>query len=619
MNRRRLRQIISAAAVAGMALTAMTSPVAAGAPTSNGLSSFNFEVFGADASSVLANLSLEIFDGTVAPGETGTNVVPDSNCLPSNKIGRLNPAVAYRSELCDLEDDDATYTVGLDGVPDGYKAVAYCTVWQDEPLDPPEALGGGTPTFTLQIDEHVDCRFVVAPVNASMVYSVFVSGLGHESALDGVEIEVYRDSAMVDPLNCTASTPAALVSMYSSPSTGFGGTCELPPSDGGTLTEVPWTPYQLGLSALPPGYEIANAYCYGIGYGVDELITDPTPEFEIYLNPDGLPTAACEIYIFGPPTVYVEHIVDGGTAATTDFTTQLFDSGGSMVGESSDPSPEFCETSFPERGLPGLVGPIYLGPTFVADVCGAIVAPSGDDYTVGAVLPDYGYEATISCTGEPPGFFGVLMERVVSDLATFDHPTSPGYESLCLLTATYYVQTIEVDVVVDNTIGGASDGSDVLVEIYDQDGVLVDSGFDPAPNSTSAAAEFTLPIGDYTIGVAGPSGYTYTATVTVVPTDAEVIDDPSADLTLTSDQTATAVVLATGQPAPTTTTTTTTTTTPTTLATPTTIATPTTMSGILPATGGSSTTDNLAWWALGLLLAGFAIAGASRRPERSNS
>lgn len=602
MTRRRLKQIISAAAVAGMALTAMAAPVEAGNAPVEG-SRFSIQVFGIDAASVLDGLSLEIFEGAVDPGQNGADVVPVSGCLPGGKHGRNDPAAAYRTEFCDI-DDDATYTVGLDGVPEGYNAVAYCSRWGTEVATAPEALGGGSPTFSLEVGEYADCSIIVAPVGATMVYSVVVNGLGHVAALDGVEIEVYQDSVLVDPLTCTASTPAELGSMFSPPTAGFGGTCELPPSAIPLLTEDLSVPYQLGLSELPPGYSIANAYCYSMGYGDDfDLITDPeTVEFQVYPGPDGLPTVNCQIYLMGPPTVYVEHVVNGGPADTTDFTTQLFDDGGSMVGESSDPSAEFCEASFPDKQEPRVLGPIYFGPTFAADVCGAIVAAPGENYTVGAVLPDYGYEADIDCDQETPGFNNFLMERVVSDLDTFDHPTSlDDYESLCQLTATYYTQTIEVDVVVDNTLGGSSTGSDIRVEVYDQDGLLVDSGFDPAPNSTSASAEFTLPIGDYTIGASGPAGYTFSATVSVVEIAlGEIIDDPSADLTLTSQQTALGEVKAIGQPAPTTN--------------PTTTAT-----GILPPTGATSTTDNIAWWALGLLLAGLAIAGATRRTSRLES
>jgi LPXTG-motif cell wall-anchored protein len=606
--RRIFTRILTGAAVAGLALTGMAIPSEAGTAPTNSESVFVISVLGPDAQTVLDGLSLEIFDGTVAPGQTGTDITVVAGCVPDEKPGRFTAARATTAELCQLADDDSTYTAGLAGIPAGWHAAGFCYTNQDNF----EAIPGDT-TFTLGLGEYASCELTVAPVDASMVYSVFVNGLGHAAALDGVEIEVYEDGSLVDPLECSATGPAEVTSEFGPPFTGFGGACDLPSS--GPDVQLPEAivqggDYQLGLSALPDGYEIDFAYCGPIGIRNIELI-EPAVGFSVYNDEFGLPSATCEIYIVGPPTVYVEHVVDGGPADTTDFTTQLFDGTGALAGESSDPSPDFCMGGY----ILGDRVTEALPPSVVADVCGAIVVPAEVAYSVGAVLPDYGYEATADCSAEPP-FLGFLNERIASDLTTVEPPYPQSNASLCVLTATYYEQTITVDVNVDNSAGGtSSDGSDIEVEVYDQDGTLVDSGFDPAPNSASASAEFTLPIGDYTIGVSGPDGYVFTVAITVEENDVtssavpvEIIDDPSANLSLTSQQTAAVELLATGQPAPTTTTT----------VAPTTTAGPTTTAvgagGLLPATGQSSTTDNLAWWALGLLGAGLLIARASRRP-----
>ena len=605
------RRILTGAVAAGLAVTGLPIPAAAGVAPTNSESVFTISVLGPDAQTVLDGLSLEIFDGTVAPGQTGTDITVVAGCVPDEGPDRFTAARATSTEVCQLADDDSTYTAGLAGIPAGWHAAGFCYTNQNNF----EAIPGDT-TFTLGLGESAVCELIVAPVDASMIYSVSVNGLGHAAALDGVEIEVYEDGSLVDPLDCSATVPAEVTSEFSPPFTGFGGACDLPTSlPDPQLTEVIVLggDYQLGLSALPDGYVIDFAYCGPIGIRAGELI-EPAVEFSVFDDEFGLPSAMCEVYIVGPPTVYVEHVVDGGPADTTDFTTQLFDGTGALAGESSDPSPDFCMggyimTDRLTEALPASV---------VADVCGAIVVPAEETYSVGAVLPDYGYEATADCSAEPP-FLGFLNERIVSDLTTVEPPYPQSNASLCVLTATYYEQTITVDVTVDNSAGGtSSDGSDIEVEVYDRDGTLIDSGFDPAPNSTSASAEFTLPIGDYTIGVSGPDGYTHTVVVTLVANDVtsstvpvEIIDDPSANLSLTSQQTAAVELLATGQPAPTTTSTTTT-------AAPTTTAGPTTTAvgagGILPATGQSSPTGNLAWWALGLLGAGLLIARASRRP-----
>lgn len=621
MTRRTMTRLIGGAAAAALTLFGTALPTQAGEVQANGPSTFRTHAYGADAQTVLEGLTLEVFMGTVAPGATGTDITSSVGCTPIDEFGPPMAVLASSAEQCGLPGGD-TYTVGVLGVPAGYRAVGTCYTYGSNR----EAIDGFDTTFTLGEFEVADCDIYVGPEDASMVYSIITDGLGHEAAMAGLDVEVYQDGSLVDPLDCTKSAPTAYPPMYGPASVIVVGTCDLEPTFGGDLpvTSVPISNYELGLSALPEGYGVDYAECFPFYLTPVERFTDPTVGFGVYLDELGLPSTLCEIYLSGPPTVYVEHIVQGGSAETTDFTTQLFGDTGALAGASSDPSDQFCQGGLQDfANVQRLIEVPSIEP--IIDACGTIVAPAAT-YSVGALIPDYGYEAEIDCSGEPPfGWFeGGRNERIVADLAELGHPYPDANASLCVLTATYYEQTISVDVVTDNAAGGDSDGSDIEVEVYDQDGTLVDSGFDPAPNDPAQSAEFTLPIGDYTIGVTGPGGYTFTVDVTVTENDItdvtlplEIIDDGSADIALSSTETATVEVLAAGQAAPTTTTTTLAPTTTTIAPTTTALAATTTALGagaILPATGGSSTTDNLAWWALGLLAAGLLVFRASRRP-----
>lgn len=245
----------------------------------------------------------------------------------------------------------------------------------------------------------------------------------------------------------------------------------------------------------------------------------------------------------------------------------------------------------------------------------------------------------LECTLPAPGEYqagladvpnGMVLESVEcydpsEQLERFDDPDAlfTFVESViyCDVYYRFVRQTFSVDVVVTNDDGGTADGSDFEIEVYDTNGALVATSFDPAPNDESASAEFTLGIGTYQFGIAGPDGYESSVTVTVSELPAEIIDDAAAEFSIAEFSTVSAVIAMDDQTAPTTTTTTTTaapttaaptTAAPTTAAPdPTTTVRPTTE---LPATGAPGSSSVLTWAAIGLLLLGAGIALSARRP-----
>jgi LPXTG-motif cell wall-anchored protein len=167
-------------------------------------------------------------------------------------------------------------------------------------------------------------------------------------------------------------------------------------------------------------------------------------------------------------------------------------------------------------------------------------------------------------------------------------------------------QIVSADIVVANDDNGTATGADFTIEVYDTGGTLVASGPDPEPGTGNASAEFVLAAGNYTFGVSGPAGYVTAVVVTIVPAAAEIIDDASAQFTLTPGEVVSAVLTA-DDIAPATTTTTTTTLAPTTTQGPTTTA-----IGVLPATGNDQS-STLALVAAMLVLLGAGTLLVTRR------
>ncbi len=281
------------------------------------------------------------------------------------------------------------------------------------------------------------------------------------------------------------------------------------------------------------------------------------------------------------PTVNIDVLVNntaGGTATPSNFTVEAYATdGGAVVGTGTDPAATTCSSS-----------------TTDGTACARLALAPGS-YILG-ITPRPGYVPSgVNCVPvELPD------EQLPAAGASFVH-SAEGGDTYCTITMTYTTQTVSADIVVVNDNGGTAAGSAFTIEVYDATNTLVDSGIDPAPGTGNASfVSRPLPVGTYSLGVAGPTGYTYTVVVTAIDqsTDSERFTDPSAAFTLGATRAAAAVITANDPPpAPTTT-----------AAPPATTAAPT---GVLPATGTASST--LLLWALAALVLGAGTVLVTRR------
>ena len=277
----------------------------------------------------------------------------------------------------------------------------------------------------------------------------------------------------------------------------------------------PGREHVIGVDMLPPDHYVAFVSCRPVT--LDEAIDLP----DATLTLDPFTITECDVFIEPFPTVYIDKVTTGdGPLDSTDFTLEIYDDAGTLVdGTLVDPSTDTCAL-------------FDLDDT----TCASIVLPPGD-YTLGEVLPDYGYDlASVMCDTERP------MERFDPAVGEFTHGEFSG-NSYCTITNEYLTQTVTADLVVVNDDGGTATGADFTIEVFDNTGTKVAEGPDPEPGTGNASAEFDLPIGDYTFGVAGPAGYTSSAVVTpvdvAVPTE---IIATGADFTTTRTQTAAGVI-----------------------------------------------------------------------------
>ncbi|MFN3257156.1 MAG: hypothetical protein ACE37B_15830 [Ilumatobacter sp.] len=362
--------------------------------------------------------------------------------------------------------------------------------------------------------------------------------------------------------------------------------------DGGT--------YSLEVLGISPGYYVSTVEC----------LANETP----IVTPDELPIdvtfqsgadVTCFVEIERGPVLYIDKVVSGGPLGSSDFPLEIYDADGALVetGAITDPSNDVCSFEPLIQLPPGLID---------TDLCAGVRLAPGT-YTLGEVLPDYGYEAVfVTCEIDSQG------GREVLPSPAFDvtHGEIPFADTLCTLRNEYVTELVRADIEIVNDSGGSATGADFTIEVYDSAGTIVASGVDPAPGVGNASFEAVLPIGAYTFGVAGPEGYEASATVTPVVDDdqTEVIDDASAQFSLSRDLGVAGVIVVDDQVAPTTTTTTTTTTTvaPTTAA-PTTAAPTTTIVMLLPETGQSDSMLPLMLVALLLIGFGGAAIASTRR------
>lgn len=384
------------------------------------------------------------------------------------------------------------------------------------------------------------------------------------------------------------------------------------------------TTYTVGVDNIGD-YYVSSATCTPNDLG--EIIL---PDENIILNKaiddsgatfvqPGIGYTKCVVRLQAKPLLFVDKLVNGGDLISSDFPIEIYQ-GGELVASTQDPDDQRCE-------FDPFYNPSDITASPVADpaLCANVPLEPGD-YTIGEVLPEYGYvERSLDCQSE---FDQPQQDTAQKQLAspTFDFPhSSPDFDAtLCVLTNDYVTQDVTVDLVVINDDGGTATAGQFTIEVFDSSGTLVDTAIDPDPAEGSALQTLTLPIGDYTFGVSGPEGYTSSAEVTIVPILPAKAISTGADFTLTPDQTVAGVITVDDPPVDTTSTTTTTTTTNTTTTTlvpapaplPSvdTLAPTTTITIILPETGSN---DNQTWtlllMAIGSLILGAGAVIATRR------
>ena len=246
--------------------------------------------------------------------------------------------------------------------------------------------------------------------------------------------------------------------------------------------------YAIGMTG-PGTFSATNATCE-----VDPGEEDDEEELDEPLNLPGstiiaptLPPGAewegtCDFAIWhhGPPSLTLTKQVNnfrGGTAVHSDFILEIYDENGQLL--DSGPSP--LDTELPRVG----------------------------EFTVGESGPN-GYRATsLACSSEFQA-----DEPLEGPFSTITIPTPPyghsGHTSCVLRNQDIDIHDVQVTKVLDPANAGAASVSDFTLEIYDDNGQLVDSG--PSPLNAELSRE-----GTYTIGESGPDGYTATD-VTCTPT-----------------------------------------------------------------------------------------------------
>ena len=398
---------------------------------------------------------------------------------------------------------------------------------------------------------------------------------------DALDLELFVEPA-------TVGGSGTLVPGCSVGGSGASRTCLYTP---GVLT--PGVSYIIGVGGIDDAYEVSSVSCSNLGGPAEMLDTTDFPNAVIPY--DDFDRWECTVEITAKPMLYIDKLITAsGGASSTDFTLELYDDTGTLVPITpAIVDPDDAQCSF--------------GATIDDATCAAVPLSAGD-YTIGEILPGYGYDAGLFVCESSIDFVDA-REILPTPAYDFTHSGPDRDDTLCTLTNDYLTQTVSADIEVTNDGGRTATGADFTIEVFNSSGILVASGVDPEPGTGNASAEFVLPIGDYTFGVDGPEGYDASATVTVSATNTETeIIGTGADFTLTRDQTAIGVISVDDQTIPTTTTTTTTivpeTTTTTAVATTTTlmaVAPITTLTGLLPATG----TD--AWRKLPLMLLALAL------------
>jgi LPXTG-motif cell wall-anchored protein len=403
----------------------------------------------------------------------------------------------------------------------------------------------------------------------------------------------------------------------------------------GRLYECPVTEettFTLGFPTPPENYQV-EFECRDDLF-IDEAFDDPGATFTI----DGSTTVnvLCDVVMWtnmvfvdklfpyqdeggeGPSEAPVTPDPDGG-AEHGDFTIELYDGDGELVGAGSDDDGTICDAF--EDAAAGVCLGFEVPPGFYG--LGEITVPGYQavDVFCGDVgVPGDDIEGPEGPINEVP--LG-LEQFPVSEDTSFDIDPIPGFSYYCQIINQYFEGSVTLTKTITNDSGRNAQLGDFTLELYRADGTLVDSG---ECGDDGVCLQGDYPIGDYVVGEVGPDGYTRTVTQEVGETPLEQLTEPGAAFTLEPFAEVTINVKSDDEPLPPTTTTTT----PTTTTLPATTTTeepatavPTTQgptttaidAGVvtLPATGGSDNTGTLAAVALALLLLGAGTTALARR------
>lgn len=422
---------------------------------------------------------------------------------------------------------------------------------------PLSAQAGTPPSLTVEFDLHL--------ANADEV-------------LAGIDVEVYTD--VEPPVDVTAESACNRGAQS-------GDIVDATRDD--TCTSLEFGDYILGLTGVPDGvaYDVDCFSEQGPAF-VPQAVLEPSDSVNPYFTTEFGP-ATCFVSI-QTTILAVDKVVEGGPATPPPFPVAVAQ-GATQLATGADPAPNvFCDADLADCALLN-------------------------------VDPDFASEEPVGLTEAPPAGYalaGIECDHFIGDLAgTLDGSgigdsdgdgTDLGFDGdiYCVVTNQWIGGTLDVDASVTNDNGGVAGVTDVQVEVYDAADALILGPTACAADGNCLNVE--LPPGDYTIGYAGPAGYTRSITQTVtnplLTTQAIVTDDPDAEFAIVTGGVV-EIDVAIDDPTPATTTTTSTTTTTTTIA----------VAPALPETGtsGAANAQIAAIATAMVLLGGTLVVGVGRR------
>ncbi len=317
--------------------------------------------------------------------------------------------------------------------------------------------------------------------------------------------------------------------------------------------------YTVSLTGVPADYYISSGDCVAgqvsTGLGLS-FVGDSNVFFE------------CTVEVSAIPSIYADVEVLSGTAAPSDFAVNLATTeGGTPTATTTDPAATTCSDSDLDTAK-----------------CAKITTVPGTSFLSATGVAGYAL-SHVTCADAPGG------SPVIASNGAVAHGAG-NLDTLCTISVRYVTQTISVDVVIINDEGGTAAAADFTIEVRDSTNAIVASGVDPEPGINNASFTTVQPIGEYTVTVSGPTGYTTEIVDTQVPDGAERFQlVPNNNV---------AVVVTANDPAP--------------LATTSTTVAPTTVdpNAVLPATGSAS--SMVLMWALAAFFLGSGTVLIARRP-----